>query len=141
MAQYISFKRPDGTPSFGRLNGDVVEDLGQPGASAWLSDALGGDLATLDGDTGIAHLDTDAANPDRHGGGGEVQGGGANNDLAEVVLDGRDDVSVGQDVLIALGRWRLVVIAPGHRQRHGLLPVAVGRQGGIMPGRGRDAAR
>ena len=57
MAQYISFKRPDGTPSFGRLNGDVVEDLGQPGASAWLSDALGGDLAVLTATASFARAD------------------------------------------------------------------------------------
>lgn len=47
MTRYISFRRPDGTPSFGRIAGDMVEDLGQPGAPAWLRDALGGDLAAL----------------------------------------------------------------------------------------------
>lgn len=47
MARYISFCRPDGTPSFGRLDGDSVADLGTPGTSAWLKDALGGDLAAL----------------------------------------------------------------------------------------------
>lgn len=47
MARYISFIRPDGTPGFGRLDGDSVADLGSPGTSAWLKDALGGDLAAL----------------------------------------------------------------------------------------------
>ncbi|MBC2666796.1 fumarylacetoacetate hydrolase family protein [Novosphingobium flavum] len=47
MTQYISFRRPDGTPSFGRLDGETVHDLGAPGAPAWLRDALGGDLAAL----------------------------------------------------------------------------------------------
>ncbi|MFN3457392.1 MAG: fumarylacetoacetate hydrolase family protein [Novosphingobium sp.] len=47
MAQYISFRRPDGTASFGRLDGDTVHDLGKPGADAWLRDALGADLAGL----------------------------------------------------------------------------------------------
>ncbi|WP_260929007.1 fumarylacetoacetate hydrolase family protein [Novosphingobium sp. 9] len=47
MTQYISFKRPDGTASFGRLEGGTVHDLGAPGGDAWLKDALGGDLAAL----------------------------------------------------------------------------------------------
>jgi len=47
MARYISFRRPDGTPSFGRLDGETVHDLGSPGAPAYLKDALGGDLAAL----------------------------------------------------------------------------------------------
>jgi len=47
MSRYISFRRPDGTPSFGRLDGDAVHDLGTAGAPAWLRDALGGDLAVL----------------------------------------------------------------------------------------------
>lgn len=47
MTRYISFRRPDGTPSFGRVAGDNVEDLGLPGGPAWLRDALGGDLAAL----------------------------------------------------------------------------------------------
>lgn len=47
MHQYISFRRPDGTPSFGRLDGETVHDLGAPGAPAWLKDALAGDLAAM----------------------------------------------------------------------------------------------
>ncbi|MEP7222955.1 MAG: fumarylacetoacetate hydrolase family protein [Novosphingobium sp.] len=47
MTQYISFRRPDGSPSFGRMDGDVVHDLGAPGAPAWIKDVLGGDLAAL----------------------------------------------------------------------------------------------
>lgn len=47
MTRYISFRRPDGTPSFGRISGDVVHDLGAPSAPAWLKDALGGGLAAL----------------------------------------------------------------------------------------------
>ena len=44
MTQYISFRRPDGKASFGRLDGDTVHDLGTPGAASYLKDALGGDL-------------------------------------------------------------------------------------------------
>lgn len=47
MTRYISFRRPDGTPSFGRVEGDAVHDLGAPGGAAWLKDVLGGDLAAL----------------------------------------------------------------------------------------------
>lgn len=47
MTRYISFRRPDGTPSFGRVEGDAVHDLGAPGAAAWLKGVLGGDLAAL----------------------------------------------------------------------------------------------
>jgi len=47
MTQYISFRRPDGSPSFGRVDGDTVHDLGAPGGTAWLRDALAGDLAAL----------------------------------------------------------------------------------------------
>lgn len=47
MNKYISFERPDGTSSFGRLDGDSVTDLGTPGADAWLKDALAGNLAAL----------------------------------------------------------------------------------------------
>jgi 2-keto-4-pentenoate hydratase/2-oxohepta-3-ene-1,7-dioic acid hydratase in catechol pathway len=47
MTRYISFRRPDGTPSFGRVEGDTVHDLGAPGVPAWLKDVLGGDLAGL----------------------------------------------------------------------------------------------
>ena len=66
--------------------------------------AIMSDLAPGHGDTSIADFKIDAANPDRQGGGRDLQSGGANNDLAEVVLDGRGDVSVGQNVLVALGR-------------------------------------
>lgn len=44
MTRYLSFRRPDGTPSFGRVDGDKVVDLGAPGTAAWLKDALGDDL-------------------------------------------------------------------------------------------------
>ena len=47
VTQYISFRRPDGTPSFGRIDGEAVHDLGAQGAAAWLRDALDGDLAAL----------------------------------------------------------------------------------------------
>jgi 2-keto-4-pentenoate hydratase/2-oxohepta-3-ene-1,7-dioic acid hydratase in catechol pathway len=47
MARYISFRRPDGTPSFGRVSDGKVADLGAPGAAAYLADALNGDLAAL----------------------------------------------------------------------------------------------
>lgn len=47
MARYISFRRPDGTPSFGRLDGATVHDLGPQNGRGWLKDALGGDLAAL----------------------------------------------------------------------------------------------
>jgi 2-keto-4-pentenoate hydratase/2-oxohepta-3-ene-1,7-dioic acid hydratase in catechol pathway len=47
MARYISFRRPDGAPSFGRVGDGVVADLGTPGAAAYLADVLDGDLAAL----------------------------------------------------------------------------------------------
>jgi 2-keto-4-pentenoate hydratase/2-oxohepta-3-ene-1,7-dioic acid hydratase in catechol pathway len=47
MNRYISFERPDGTRSFGRLEEDKVIDLGGSGADAWLKDVLAGDLAAL----------------------------------------------------------------------------------------------
>lgn len=47
MNRYISFERPDGTRSFGRLEEDKVIDLGASGADAWLKDVLAGDLAAL----------------------------------------------------------------------------------------------
>ncbi|WP_037504260.1 fumarylacetoacetate hydrolase family protein [Sphingobium bisphenolivorans] len=40
MKEYISFRRPDGTPSFGRIEGDTVHDLGGQGAAAYMRDAL-----------------------------------------------------------------------------------------------------
>lgn len=46
--RYLSFKRPDGTPTFGRLAGDRVCDLGTPGEASWLRDAIaGGTLGAL----------------------------------------------------------------------------------------------
>lgn len=57
MTRYISFRRPDGTPSFGRVAGDKVEDLGQQGGPAWLRDALGGDLAALGATATYARAD------------------------------------------------------------------------------------
>lgn len=47
MTRYISFRRPDGTPSFGRVEGETVQDLGRESAAAWLRDVLGGDFAAL----------------------------------------------------------------------------------------------
>jgi 2-keto-4-pentenoate hydratase/2-oxohepta-3-ene-1,7-dioic acid hydratase in catechol pathway len=47
MSRYISFRRPDGTPSFGRLDGEVVHDLGTQRGPAWLKDVLGDDLSAL----------------------------------------------------------------------------------------------
>ena len=47
MNRYISFERPDGTKSFGRLEGEQVIDLGASGGDAWLKDVLAGDLAAL----------------------------------------------------------------------------------------------
>jgi 2-keto-4-pentenoate hydratase/2-oxohepta-3-ene-1,7-dioic acid hydratase in catechol pathway len=47
MNRYISFERPDGSKSFGRLEADKVIDLGASGGDAWLKDVLAGDLAAL----------------------------------------------------------------------------------------------
>ena len=47
MTRLISFLRPDGTPSFGRFDGDSVHDLGGQGSPAFLIDALTCDLAAL----------------------------------------------------------------------------------------------
>lgn len=47
MNRYISFERPDGTRSFGRLEEGKVIDLGAPDTDAWLKDVLAGDLAAL----------------------------------------------------------------------------------------------
>ncbi len=47
MPRYISFRRSDGTPSFGRLVGGEVHDLGKLGSSSFLKDALGNELADL----------------------------------------------------------------------------------------------
>ena len=45
---YVSFRRPDGTPSFGKLVGDLVFDLGGAGRPADLRTALAaGSLASL----------------------------------------------------------------------------------------------
>lgn len=57
MARYISFLRPDGTASFGRIEGDAVADLGTAGTSAYLMDALDGDLAALPATTTYAYAD------------------------------------------------------------------------------------
>ncbi len=45
----VSFRRPDGTASFGRIEGDTIGDCGRPGQDSWLKDALatGADLAAL----------------------------------------------------------------------------------------------
>lgn len=57
MARYISFRRPDGVPSFGRIEGETVHDLGAQGAAAWLKDALAGDLAALTPTASFARAD------------------------------------------------------------------------------------
>ena len=52
--RFVSFIRPGGTPSFGRLEGDTIIDCGTPGAQSWLIKAIAaGDLADLAG--GMAH--------------------------------------------------------------------------------------
>lgn len=57
MSKYISFRRPDGSPSFGRLDGETVLDLGALGAPAYLKDALAGDLAALAATASYARAD------------------------------------------------------------------------------------
>lgn len=57
MARYISFRRPDGTASFGRLDGETVQDLGAQGAPAFLKDVLGDDLAALTPTASFARTD------------------------------------------------------------------------------------
>lgn len=47
MTRLISFRRPDGQPSFGRLDGDTVHDLGAAGSPAFLKDVADQDLAAL----------------------------------------------------------------------------------------------
>lgn len=47
MARYVSFRRPDGTCSFGRVSGSGVHDLGAQGENSWLCGVLGTDLAAL----------------------------------------------------------------------------------------------
>ena len=38
--RYVSFLRPDGMSTFGRLDGQALYDLGMPGGAAWLRDAI-----------------------------------------------------------------------------------------------------
>ncbi len=46
--RYVSFIRPDGSASFGRLVDGRIADLGAPGVSSWLRDALAqGNVAEL----------------------------------------------------------------------------------------------
>lgn len=47
MTRLISFRRPDGQPSFGRLDGQTVHDLGAAGGPAFLKDVIDQDLAAL----------------------------------------------------------------------------------------------
>ena len=47
MTRLISFRRPDGQPSFGRLDGQTVHDLGAAGGPAFLRDVIDQDLAAL----------------------------------------------------------------------------------------------
>lgn len=46
MTRFVSFRRPDGTASFGELSGETIRDLGVPGRDSWLRDRLGADVAT-----------------------------------------------------------------------------------------------
>ncbi len=56
--RYISFLRPDGTPSFGRLTGESVTDLGRAGGASSLADALAaGTLPSLAGQQDYALRD------------------------------------------------------------------------------------
>ncbi len=57
--RYVSFRRPDGTPSFGRIEDDRIVDLGAaPGAPADLRSALAaGTLGALSGTDGMAFAD------------------------------------------------------------------------------------
>ncbi|WP_184248890.1 fumarylacetoacetate hydrolase family protein [Novosphingobium chloroacetimidivorans] len=47
MARYMSFRRPDGTASFGRVEGELVVDLGRADKADNLADCLDGDLTAL----------------------------------------------------------------------------------------------
>ena len=62
-------------------------DVGRPDVLAIMRDLASGDC-----DAGIAHFNVDAANVDRHGGGREFQGGGANNDLTDPNNDGENNL-------------------------------------------------
>jgi 2-keto-4-pentenoate hydratase/2-oxohepta-3-ene-1,7-dioic acid hydratase in catechol pathway len=44
--KYVSFRRPNGTPTFGRLEGDTIVDLGNGTAGADLRNALASDTLT-----------------------------------------------------------------------------------------------
>ncbi|MBS0255519.1 MAG: fumarylacetoacetate hydrolase family protein [Proteobacteria bacterium] len=52
--RYVSFARPDGSHGYGRLDGDMVEDLASPGAPATLKAALA--AGTLAGQSGDSRL-------------------------------------------------------------------------------------
>ncbi len=51
----VSFRRPDGTPSFGKVEGDRVIDLGRPDGPATLRAALAAGTALADLGPGIAY--------------------------------------------------------------------------------------
>lgn len=51
----VSFRRPDGTPSFGKVEGDRVIDLGRPDGPATLRAALAAGTALADLAPGIAY--------------------------------------------------------------------------------------
>lgn len=55
--RYVSFLRPDGTPSFGRLAGERVFDLGMPGGAAWLRDAIAAEALASLADGAVYDLD------------------------------------------------------------------------------------
>ncbi|WP_242123665.1 fumarylacetoacetate hydrolase family protein [Sphingobium sp. Sx8-8] len=45
--RYVSFRRPDGTPSFGRLDGEMIVELASEGVPSLKAALAGGALATL----------------------------------------------------------------------------------------------
>ncbi|MGF7150063.1 2-keto-4-pentenoate hydratase/2-oxohepta-3-ene-1,7-dioic acid hydratase in catechol pathway [Sphingomonas zeicaulis] len=56
--RYVSFRRPDGTPSFGRLDGEQIVELATPGGAVSLKAALiDGSLAGLTDGTRFARAD------------------------------------------------------------------------------------
>lgn len=55
----VSFRRPDGTPSFGKVEGDRIVDLGRPGGPATLRAALAAGTPLGELPSGIAYALTD----------------------------------------------------------------------------------
>lgn len=46
MTRFVSFRRPDGTASYGQTSGGTILDLGAQGRDAWLRDRIGADVTT-----------------------------------------------------------------------------------------------